>query len=145
MATNMYKKYTEALCEEWVVPSGTGSGVLVLDATSSRPGITLTARGDHTKSYTLPGGEVISGIHDGGAGNKPTSATVAVDGAWLLTVAGTTAGETVAGTGTARGTKVYRASNGSLSLTATNNVLVGEIADGRIVGTVAPVRIGVGF
>lgn len=146
MATNLYKKYTEALCEEWVVPSGTGSGVLVLNAASSRPGVTLTARGDHTKTVPVPGGggEQITGVRDGGVGNKPTTATVAVDGAWLFPVTGVTAGETTAGTGTPSGTKVYRTSGGTLTLTSTSNTLIGEVADGRIVGTTTPVWVGRG-
>jgi hypothetical protein len=144
MATNLYKKYTESLTEEWVVPTGTGSGVLVINAQSSRPGVTLTARGDHTRSYTLPGGEVISGIQDGGVGNKNTAAVVAVDGAWLFPVTGAVAGETVAGAGTPQGTKVYRTSGGTLTLTATGNALIGEVADGRIIGTTTPIWVGKG-
>lgn len=140
---NMYKKYTPSLVEEWPVASGTQAGTLVLNA-SSRPGVTLTARGDSTKSWNAPGGLTIGGIKNGGVGDEPNAATVAVDGAWLFPVAGVTAGETVNGTGTAAGTKVYRKTDGTLTTTASTNVLVGEIADGRIIGTTTPVWIGRG-
>lgn len=144
MATNMFKKYTESLCREWPVPVGTQAGEVVLHPVSNQVGITLTARGDSTRSANIPG--VTGGtIPNGGAGNKANSATVAVDGSWLLTVPGTTAGDTNPATGTdgtAAGTKVYRTSAGALTLTEGSNTLVGVIDDGVIVGTVAPVLIG---
>jgi len=55
MATNMYKKYTESLTREWVVPSGTQAGTVVLHANSNQVGITLTARGDSTRAAGIPG------------------------------------------------------------------------------------------
>lgn len=144
MATNMFKKYTESLCREWPVPAGTQAGEVVLHPISNQVGITLTARGDSTRAANIPG--VTGGtIPNGGAGNKSNSATVAVDGSWLLTVPGTTAGDTNPETGTAgtaAGTKVYRTSAGALTLTEGSNTLVGVIDDGVIVGTVAPVLIG---
>jgi hypothetical protein len=144
MATNMYRKYTEAKTEEWVVPAGTLSGTVVIEPVSARVGVTLTGRGDVTRSETLPDGTVLSGIPAGGIGNKPTAATVAVDGSFLFPVAGVTAGETVAGTGTAKGTPVYRVTaNGTLSLTNTAATYVGRIDDCNIVGTRAAVLIGV--
>jgi hypothetical protein len=143
MSLNMYKKYTESLTREWVVPTGTQAGTVVLHANSNQVGVTLTARGDSTVSAGIPG--VTGGtVPNGGVGNKPTAATVAVDGSWLLPVSGTTNGETVAGTGTAAGTTVYRLTAGpnTLSLTATGGVAIGVIDDGAIVGNVAPVLIG---
>jgi hypothetical protein len=124
--------------------------VLVLNSVSSRPGVTLTARGDHTRSVTLPDGSVLTNIADGGVGNRTTTATVAVDGAWLFPVTGVTAGVTtgpasaLSPQGTPQGTKVYRTSGGTLTLTSTGNTLIGEVADGRIIGTTTPVRVGVG-
>lgn len=142
MAVNMYKKYTEAKTREWAVPSGTQAGTVVINAQSGQVGVTLTARGDSTTAAGIPG--VTGGtIPNGGKGNKPGGATVAVDGSWLLPVSGVTAGETgPGGAGTDEGTEVYRASNGTLSLTATNNTLVGVIDDGVIANGVAPVLIG---
>lgn len=143
MATNMYKKYTESKTREWAVPSGTQAGTLVINAQSGQVGVTLTARGDSTRAAGIPG--VTGGtIPNGGAGNKPGSATVAVDGSWLFTVAGVTNGDTGSGgAGTDEGTEVYRvAANGSLTTTASGNTFVGVIDDGVIVNGVAPVLIG---
>jgi hypothetical protein len=138
----MYKKYTEAKTREWAVPSGTQAGTVVINAQSGQVGVTLTARGDSTRAAGIPG--VTGGtVPNGGVGNKPGSATVAVDGSWLLTVAGVTNGDTGSGgAGTDEGTEVYRAANGTYSLTATNNTFIGVIDDGVIVGGVAPVLIG---
>lgn len=144
MATNMYKKYTESKTREWPVPAGTLAGVVVIHPLSNQVGVTLTARGDATTSSPLPGG--LSLTHPvGGAGNKANSATVAVDGSWLLTVAGVTNGDTNPETGTAgtpAGTAVYRLANGNYSLTEGTNTKIGVIDDGVIVGGVAPVLIG---
>lgn len=144
MSTNMYKKYTESKTREWAVPSGTQAGTLVLNAVSGQVGVTLTARGDATRAAGIPG--VTGGtVANGGVGNRPGGAVVAVDGTWLFTVSGVTNGDTGAGgAGTDEGTRVYRiASNGNLTTTATSNTLVGVIDDGVIVGGVAPVKIGV--
>lgn len=143
MATNMFKKYTESKTREWAVPTGTQAGTLVINAQSGQVGVTLTARGDSTRPAGIPG--VTGGtVPNGGAGNKPGGALVAVDGSWLFPVAGVTNGETGAGgAGTDEGTEVYRiAANGNLTLTASGNTLVGVIDDGAIVGGVAPVLIG---
>lgn len=144
MATNMYKKYTESLTREWPVPAGTQAGTVVLHPISNQVGVTLTARGDSTVAAGIPG--VTGGtVPNGGAGNKANSATVAVDGSWLLTVAGVTNGDTNPETGTAgtaAGTVVYHTSAGALNLTASGNTRVGVIDDGVIVGGVAPVLIG---
>lgn len=140
MATNMYKKYTESKTREWEVPEGTQAGDVVIHAVSGQVGVALTARGDSTVSAGIPG--VTGGtVPNGGAGNKPTAATVAVDGSWLFAVDGVTDGETVAGDGTEAGTEVFEgATPQELSLTGT--VSVGVIDDGAIVDGVAPILIG---
>lgn len=146
---NMYKKYTESLCREWAVPAGTQAGVPVLNAQSQEKGFTLTARGDSTTSRTL-GDATISGLPNGGIGNRPGGAVVAVDGTFVYTVTGVTNGDTGAGgAGTDEGTEVYAVVSGgaitSLTLTSTSNTLFGVIDDGVIVGGKAPVKIGVIF
>lgn len=145
MATNMFKKYTESLVREWDVPAGPLSGTVVIEANSNRVGITITGRGDATKSVTLPDGTVLSGIPAGGIGNRPTGATVAVDGSWLLPVATVVNGSTAqGGAGTKKGVAVYRVTaDGTYSLVSTGGVLIGRIDDGTIVGGVAPVQIGI--
>src|SRR5687768_4248715 len=110
MATNMYKKYTEAKTREWEVPTGTQAGDLVVHAVSGQVGVALTARGDSVTTVAIPG-LVTASIVNGGAGNKPTAATVAVDGSWVFDIVGATDGETVAGTGTDAGTLVYAGAN----------------------------------
>lgn len=144
MATNMFKKYTEAKTREWAVPVGTQSGALVINGASGQVGVTLTARGDSTRSHTLPDGTVLTGVRNGGVGNKAGGAVVAVDGSWLYPVQGVTNGETgPGGAGTDTGTPVYRiAASGALTLTATGNTFVGSIDDGNIVNGTAPVLIG---
>lgn len=145
MATNMYKKYTESKTREWPVPAGTQSGTVVIHPVSGQVGVTITARGDSTTAAGIPG---VNGgtIPNGGAGNKPDAATVAVDGSWILTVSGLTAGETVNGAGTDAGTAVYGVVSGgaitSLTLTEGTNTQVGVIDDGAIVGGRGPVLIG---
>jgi hypothetical protein len=142
MATNMYKKYTESLVREWAVPSGTKSGDVVIHAVSQQVGVALGDRGDATRAANIPGvtgGTVPSGM----AGVRAGGASVAVDGSWLLTVAGVTNGDTGAGgAGTDEGTKVYKTAGGVYNLTASGNTYLGVIDDGQIVGGIAPVRIG---
>lgn len=140
MSVNMYKEYTRSKTREWNVGSNVQPGVLVI--VNDQIGVTLTASGGTTATTNLPGGGTWT--HNiGGVGNKTNAATVATDGTWLFTVAGVADGETVGGTGTAKGTKVYRVSaDGTLTLTASTNTLVGTIDDGVIVGGVAPVQIG---
>lgn len=145
MAVDMYKKYTESLTREWPVASGTQAGTVVLHPVSNQVGVTLTARGDSTAAAGIPG--VTGGtIPNGGAGNKANSATVAVDGSWLLPVTGVTAGDTNPATGSAgtpAGTAVYRVTaDGTYSLTSTSAVKIGIVDDGVIVGTTTPVLIG---
>lgn len=144
MATNMYKKYTESLVREWPVPVDTQAGEVVENAESGQIGVTLTARGDATGPANIPG--VTGGtIPVGGVGNKPNCATVAVDGSWLLEVAGVTDGDTSAasGGGTANGSMVYL-NSGAPSLTDSgSDPVIGVIDDGVIVDGIAPVKIGV--
>src|SRR6478735_3614481 len=146
MAANMYKKYTESLVREWAVPLGTKSGQVVVHAISGQVGVALGDRGDGTRAAGIPG--VTGGtVPNGMVGVRPGGATVAVDGSWLLTVTGVTAGDTGAGgAGTDEGTKVYAVVAGgavtSLTLTASGNTFVGVIDDGQIIGTTAPVKIG---
>lgn len=145
MAKNMFKKYTESKVREFPVASGTGSGVLVLHPVSNQVGVTLTGRGDYTKSYTLPDGSVLSGIPAGGVGNRVNGAACATDGSWLFAIAGIVNGDTnaVSGGGTPSGTPVYRvASDGTLTLTVGSNVKIGVIDDGFVKGGIAPVLIG---
>ena len=145
MATNMYKKYTESKVREWPVPAGTQAGTVVLHPISNQVGVTLTARGDATRAAGIPG--VTGGtIPNGGVGNKANSATVAVDGSWLLTVATVVNGDTNPASGSAgtpAGTAVYRTTaTGAYTLASAGGVKIGVIDDGVIVGGVAPVLIG---
>lgn len=145
MAENMFRKYTERATEEWLVASNTKSGTLVIEETSGRVGVTLTGSGDATKSRTNADGTVTSGIKDNGIGNKPLGAEVAVDGSWLFDVEGVTAGETIQGTGTAKGTEVFRDdATGELTITGDEltNTPVARIDDCNIVGTRAAITIG---
>lgn len=143
MAANMYKKYTERLTREWAVAAGTKSGQVVINAQSGQVGVALGDRGDGTRPAGIPGvtgGTVPSGM----VGVRPGGAVVAVDGSWLLTVAGVVNGDTGAGgAGTDEGTEVYRvAADGTYTITAGSNVFIGVIDDGVIVAGVAPVKIG---
>lgn len=138
--------------EEWEVPAGTLAGAVVIHNVSGRVGVTETARGDVTVSVTTPNGQTLSGTAEsfGFVGAvKSDAATVNVDGVFLLPVTGVTAGETVGAgqTGTPQGTAVYGTVSGGavtgLTLTEGTNTFVGLIYDGRIIGTTAPVQIGV--
>lgn len=142
MASNMYKKYTPSRVREWAVPSGTKSGDVVVHAVSGQVGVALVDRGDATRAANIPG--VTGGtVPNGGAGVRAGGATVALDGSWLLTVAGVVNGDTGAsGAGTDEGTKVYKISGAGYTLTVGANTLIGVIDDGVIVGGIAPVRIG---
>lgn len=141
----MYKKYTESLTREWPVAAGTQAGTVVLHPISNQVGITLTARGDSTVAAGIPG--VTGGtVPNGGVGNKANSATVAVDGSWLLPVATVVNGDSNPESGTAgtpAGTAVYRTTaSGAYTLASAGGVQIGVIDDGVIVGGVAPILIG---
>lgn len=138
--------------EEWEVPAGTREGAVVIHSVSGRVGVADSDRGDVTLTQTLPNGQTLSGPGSsfGRVGAvKADAAVVNVDGVFLLTVAGATAGETVGAgqTGTPQGTAVYGTVAGGavtgLTLTEGTNTFVGLIYDGRIIGTTAPVQIGV--
>lgn len=141
----MYKKYTESLTREWPVAAGTQAGTVVLHPISNQVGVTLTARGDSTVAAGIPG--VTGGtVPNGGVGNKANSATVAVDGSWLLPVATVVNGDSNPESGTAgtpAGTAVYRTTaSGAYTLASAGGVQIGVIDDGVIIGGVAPVLIG---
>jgi hypothetical protein len=152
----MYKKYTESKTREWDVvasqlpaaSTAVAPGVVIKHIISGEIGITLTGSGAYTVAAGIPG--VTGGtIPAGGIGNKPNGAVVAVDGSWLLSVTGVTAGDTTlpsgaSGRGTPSGTKVYQHNTtGAISLTATTATQIGVVDDGVIVGLVTPVKIGV--
>lgn len=140
MATNMFKKYTEAKTREWEVPAGTVANDYVIHDESGQVGVALTDRGDATRPANIPG--VTGGtVPSGGVGNKPTAATVAVDGSWLFDIDGATDGETVAGDGTPAGTTVYAGTDAqTVALTGTD--VIGVIDDGAIVNGRGPILIG---
>ena len=148
MATNVYRKLAGFRNEQWEVPAGTLSGTVVINNTDGRPGVTLTSIAGANASQTVGNITVSETGAAGGVGNAPGAAVVGVEGYdFLLAVSGVTAGETVGtgATGTAQGTAVYRltASPNTLSLTPTGGDKIGVIADGRIIGNIAPVSIGV--
>lgn len=150
MATNVYRKLPGFRNEQWEVPAGTLANAIVINNTDGRPGLALTSIAGANASQTIGNITVTETGAAGGVGNAPGAAVVGVQGYdALLTVTGVTAGETVGtgATGTAQGTSVYAvvASGAvtSLTLTAGSNTKIGVIADGNIIGTVAPVSIGV--
>lgn len=140
MAVNMFKKYTEAKTREWEVPEGTVAGDIVVHDESGQVGVALTSRGDATGPANIPG--VTGGtVPTGGAGNKPTAATVAVDGSWVVDITGSDDGETVAGDGTAAGTAVYATGDAQV-VALSGDDQVGVIDDGAIVDGRGPILIG---
>lgn len=150
MATRVFRKLPGFRNEEWVVPAGTLANDVVINEEDGRPGFALTSRGDATASVSQAG-LTVSAFPVGGVGNKPTAATIAVAGYDVLVdVEGATEGETVAGDGTPQGTPVYAVVGAggdvtSVTLTGDDNTLIGVVADGRIIGTLTPVSIGVGL
>lgn len=139
MATNLHKKYTESKTREIPVPEGTQSGTLVVTA-GGEVAVTLTARGDSTRAaITLPDGSTLTGVANGGAGNAPTRTTAAFDGSWRFPVEGVTNGDI---SDEDLNTPVFQAANGDLTLTE-GGTFVGVLDDGRVVGGIAPVKIGV--
>ena len=137
MATNEVFHYSETGTEVWTFASELASGQFVIQ--NGTPAVTLTATGGYTVSTTV-GPLTISGIQRGGASLLPKQATVATDGTWDLKVTGAVAGSVV------QNTPVYAASDGSLTLTATNNTKVGKVnpPQGYVFhDTTLPVKIGV--
>lgn len=150
MATNVFRKLPGFLNEEWNVPAGTKSNDVVINAVDGRPGVALTSRNSTDATWTLGNFEITETGGATGVGNRPGATVVGVQGYdFLLTVTGVTAGETVGtgATGTPQGTAVYAVVAAgvvtSLTLTTGSNTKIGVIADGNIIGTVAPVSIGV--
>ena len=156
MATNMYKKYDESKTREWDVVASqlpaaatpVPAGTVIKHILSGQIGITLTASGAATRAAGIPG--VTGGtVANGGAGNKANGAVVAVDGTWILDVATAVAGDTTlpsgaSGRGTPSGTPVYQHNTtGVITLSSSTATRIGVIDDGVIVGTKAPVKIGV--
>lgn len=129
---------------EWQVASGTLEGTAVLSA-SNQPGVTITPRGDSTKTKTLGTGGIISLTFPNGAvGQRTDSASVATDGTWSGPVTGVTSG-------TARNTLVYAVGTGgatgavaSLTLTSGGNTLFGVTDDypGKASASLCAVKIG---
>ncbi len=150
MATNIYRKLPGFRNEQWEVPAGTLAGTVVINNTDGRVGIALTSIAGANASQTIGNATITVTGGAGGVGNAPGAAVVGVEGYdALLTVAGVANGETVGtgATGTAQGTAVYGiVSSGAITgytLTVGSNTKIGVIADGNIVGGVAPVSIGV--
>jgi hypothetical protein len=135
MALNKIYAYTQEKTRERQVPANTQSGTpLVIN---TRPCVTITARGDATRSNTVTGITVSGPV--GGVGNLPDSATVAFDGTWEFAVTGAT-------TSTGQDVAVYLTTGGTLTLTVGTNTLYGYTDYPRGYTKVAgraPVRIGV--
>ena len=110
MALNKIFQSTTKEHRERAVPSGTQPGTPLI--IGGRPAVTLTARGDATKTETdnLPGGLTSITYSNGGASNLPGSASVAYDGTWEFAVTGAT-------TSTASDVEVFLINDGTLSLT----------------------------
>lgn len=133
--------FTPSQVREWAVASGTLEGTAVLSANNT-PGVTLTPRGDSTKTKTLGNNGIISITFPNGAvGQRTDSAMVAVDGTWSGPVTGVTSG-------TARNTPVYAVvASGqitSLTLTASSNTFFGVTDDypGKASASLCAVKIG---
>ena len=117
MALNKIYQYTEALVRERPVPANTLAGTPLL--INTRPAVTLTARGDATKTTAVAGNYLTSVTYKvGGASNKADSASVAYDGTFEFAVAGAT-------TSTADDVEVFITSGGALTLTVGTNTHYG--------------------
>lgn len=127
--------YTQSKTRERPVPSGTAKGTAI--ASGSEVFVTITPRGDATKTATLGGVYSIT-YPNGAVGQRTDSATVAFDGSWAGPVVGATS-ETVAGT------PVYIDSTGALTLTATDNTAFGVTDNypGKASASLTTVKIGV--
>lgn len=115
MALNKIFASTERLHRERPVPTGTQPGTPLL--VNGKPVVTLTARGDATRTETLADGTVVT-YANGGVGNLPGSASVAVDGTWEFAVNGAT-------TGTLSDVEVFITGAGALTLTSSGNTHYG--------------------
>ncbi len=131
-------QYNRELTREWPVPAGTLEGTALI-STSNQPGVTLTPRGDSTKTKTLAGMPYVITYPNAPIGVRTDSAVVAVDGTWLGAVTGAT-------TATPINTLVYYVvADGSLTLTASTNVPYGvtDSYPGKGTSTLTAVKIGV--
>lgn len=128
--------YDQKLTREWPVPSGTLEGTALVSA-SGQPAVTITPRGDATKSVTL-GGVYTLGYPAGAVSQRSDSATVATDGSWSGPVVGATSA-------TAKNTLVYIAADGTLTLTATSNSKFGVVDSypGKASAANTTIKIGV--
>lgn len=118
MALNKIYQSTEADHRERPVPANTQPGTPLLSG--GRPAITLTARGDATRTVTtsLPAGLTSITYTNGGASNLDDSATLAFDGTWELAVTGATVN-------TANDVEVFITGGGTVTLTGTGNTHYG--------------------
>lgn len=138
MALNKIFASNTELHRERPVPANTQPGTPLL--IEGRPAVTLTARGDATRTQTenLPAGLSSITYANGGASNLPGSASCAFDGTWEFAVTGAT-------TSTASDVEVFITSGGTLTLTTTGNTHFGWTdypRDYRKVAGRAAVRIG---
>lgn len=118
MALNKIFASTESRHRSRTVPANTQAGTPLL--VNTRPAVTLTARGDATKTQTsgLPLG-ITSVTYDAGAASTdPDKATVAYDGTFEFAVTGAT-------TSTGNDVEVFITSGGTLTLTSTSNTHYG--------------------
>lgn len=131
-------KFNADKTRQWPVPAGTLEGTAVISA-SNQPGVTITPRGDSTKTKTLTGMPYVITYPNAPIGVRTDSAMVAVDGTWLGPVTGAT-------TATPQNTLVYYVvADGSLTLTASTNIMFGvtDSYPGKGTATATAVKIGV--
>ena len=130
-------QYDRNKTREWPVPSGTLEGTAVLSA-SNQPGVTLTPRGDATRTKSLAGMPYVITYPAAPIGVRTDSAIVAVDGSWLGPIVGAT-------TGTPRNTLVYIDVTGALTLTSTSNTKFGvtDSYSGKGTASATVVKVGV--
>jgi hypothetical protein len=137
MANNQVFADIEQTREVWTLAGETESGVAVMQGT--RAGVTMIGTPGITRSHVI-GPYTITGIPVPNNGQADLRATVHTTGTFEFAVEGGDAN-------TLGGVAVYFvALDGSLSLTATDNVAYGIInaPEGYVVrGTVLPVKIGV--
>lgn len=151
MANTFFKKHTESLVREWEVPSGTQPFDIVVHAVSGEVGFALTARGDSTLTLTNIPGINSATIDNGGVGNQPNGAAVAVDGSIVVDINDATNGKTLDGTGTPEGTPVWFVDKHTVTtIDPTDSganppvvgIRVGVIDDGHIIDNRGPIKIG---
>lgn len=134
---NLIYDYNHKTVEVWAVPAGTLQNTVVLDPAGGRAGVTLTAAGGTTKTFTLTGTDTSLTMNIGGQGLLANEAPVALSGTWQVPVTGASAS-------TALGTKVYAASDGTLTTTATGNVYAGIVQSRLGSATAAATLVKIG-